>query len=83
MPVTGVGSPAGEIVPLVALVALFVGAAVWMFRRYRPDSEPELVPALMPELMLELERALDLEPGLEPAALPESAAAREAEPLLV
>ncbi|MDP8908610.1 MAG: hypothetical protein M3N47_05730 [Chloroflexota bacterium] len=79
MPVTGVGSPAGELVPLVALVALFVGAGVWMFRRYRPDSEPELIPALIPEL----ERALDLEPDLEPAGLPQSAAPREAEPVLV
>lgn len=38
-PVTGVGSPAGELLPMVVLLVLFLWAGAWAFRRYSPGLE--------------------------------------------
>lgn len=38
-PVTGVGSPAGEMLPMIVLVLLFLWAGAWAFRRYSPELE--------------------------------------------
>lgn len=36
-----IGTPAGEMGPLIAALALLVGAAVWMFRRFGSSPGPE------------------------------------------
>lgn len=37
----GVGTPAGEVTPMIAVAAAFVAAAVWMFRRFGGSAAGE------------------------------------------